>query len=303
MKDQHNSSARGLLKKKLSLAFCCIVFLFSCEFAFSQKLEPKERVVDPDHVISSKITGNDYDLYISFPGDYSVKDTLHYPVLYVLDGMHYYPLLNQARTVMDWAGGLQDVIIVCISSGKDFLQWFTNRTLDYTPSASPAGERNMEKGYGLSDGALQSGGASRFLSSIKEEIVPFIDKHYKTTSDRGIAGHSFGGLFAAYCLVHSPDYFSRYGINSPSFWWDDQKLLTESKAVLDAYPAIKAKVFLSAGAVESSGIVPPSVRFVYDLKSRRNKGIETEWTLFEKENHFSVVPAALSRTLSVLYGK
>lgn len=284
-------------------AFIGLVFLFFGESAFSQKLEPLKRVIDPDHVISSKITGKDYDLYISFPGNYSVKDTLHYPVLYVLDGMHYYPLLNQARTVMDWGGGLQEVIIVCISSGKDFLPWFTNRTLDYTPSVSPAGERNMEKGYGLAEGALRSGGASRFLASIKEEIVPFIDRHYKTTSDRGIAGHSFGGLFAAYCLVHSPGYFSRYGINSPSFWWDDQKLLTESKAVLGSYPAIKAKVFLSAGAMESSGIVPPSVRFLYDLKSIRSKGIETEWALLEKENHFSVVPAALSRALSVLYGK
>lgn len=284
-------------------ALTCMVCLLSCEFTFSQALEPKKRELDPDHVISSKITGSDYDLYISFPGAYSIQDTLRYPVLYVLDGMFYYPVLNQARVVMDWADGLQNVIIVCISGGKDASQWFISRTLDYTPSVSPAGERNMDKIYGLPEGTVKSGGASRFLTSLKEEIVPFIDRHYKTTSDRGIAGHSLGGLFAAYCLIHSPGYFSRYGINSPSFWWDDQKLLVESKAVLEAFPAIKAKVFLSAGAMESSGIVPPTVRFAYDLKRMAGKGIETEWTLFEKENHFSVVSAALSRTLSVLYGK
>jgi hypothetical protein len=34
------------------------------------------------------------------------------------------------------------------------------------------------------------------------EIIPFIDKSYKTNSDRGIAGHSLGGLFTA-CIARN----------------------------------------------------------------------------------------------------
>jgi hypothetical protein len=34
-------------------------------------------------------------------------------------------------------------------------------------------------------------GADKF-TSMKTEIVPFVDKNYKTNSDRGIFGHSFG---------------------------------------------------------------------------------------------------------------
>jgi hypothetical protein len=62
-------------------------------------------------------------------------------------------------------------------------------------------------------GGLISGGADKFLTSMKTEIVPFVDKNYKTNSDRGIFGHS-GGLFAAYCLVNSDGYFTRFGISS-----------------------------------------------------------------------------------------
>jgi predicted alpha/beta superfamily hydrolase len=57
------------------------------------------------------------------------------------------------------------------------------------------------------------------FTSMKTEIVPFVDKNYKTNSDRGIFGHSFGGLFAAYCLVNSDGYFTRFGISSPAPWW------------------------------------------------------------------------------------
>jgi predicted alpha/beta superfamily hydrolase len=41
-----------------------------------------------------------------------------------------------------------------------------------------------------------------FLNLLKTEIIPFVDKNYKTNSDRGIAGSSLGGLFTAYRLVN-----------------------------------------------------------------------------------------------------
>jgi hypothetical protein len=66
--------------KPLSITFVLIIF---SNVAFSQKLEPRERITEPDHT-TSKILGRDYQLYISFPKNYSTKDTVSYPVLYVL---------------------------------------------------------------------------------------------------------------------------------------------------------------------------------------------------------------------------
>jgi len=49
------------------------------------------------------------------------------------------------------------------------------------------------------------------LNVLRNEIIPFIDKKYKTTTDCGISGQSFGGLFAGYCLFSAPDLFNRLG--------------------------------------------------------------------------------------------
>jgi hypothetical protein len=50
--------------KPLSITFVLIIF---SNVAFGQKLEPRERITEPDHTITSKILGRDYQLYISFP--------------------------------------------------------------------------------------------------------------------------------------------------------------------------------------------------------------------------------------------
>lgn len=286
--------------KKLRTALLLLLLSSAVQ---AQKLAPKKRIPEPDHIIQSKITNHAYQLYISFPSKYSTQDTVLHPVLYVLDGLYYNQTLDQTRIVMDWANMLEDVIIVSISSGSNFEEWFIARTADYTPSASTTNEAALTKNYAFGTGKLKSGQAEKFLASIKQEISPFIDKHYKTNADRGIAGHSFGGLFAAYCLIHSPEYFSRYGINSPSLWWDNQKLLLESKAVLDKYPSLKARVFISAGEKEGKSMVSAAEQLANDLKVRIQQGLTVEWQLFEKENHFSVAPATFSRTLKVLYGK
>jgi predicted alpha/beta superfamily hydrolase len=49
----------------------------------------------------------------------------------------------------------------------------------------------------------KSGGTAKSLEVLKTEIIPFVDKCYKNNSDRGITGHSMGGLFTAYCLLNS----------------------------------------------------------------------------------------------------
>jgi hypothetical protein len=57
--------------KPLSITFVLIILVMS---HLVKKLEPRERT-EPDHTITSKILGRDYQLYISFPKNYSTKDS------------------------------------------------------------------------------------------------------------------------------------------------------------------------------------------------------------------------------------
>jgi uncharacterized protein len=290
---------------RVSSILVTVLFIVSTTSLFGQKFEPKKRLLDPDTTISSKIMGRDYELYISFPRNYSTKDTVKYPVLYVLDGRHTFPIVKSARETMDWAGELERVIIVAIGSGLDQASWHVNRMYDYTTSKDTATDRSGEKRMGVPKGTIQSGGAEKFLQCITTEIIPYIDAHYKTTKDRGITGHSLGGLFTAYCFLNSKGIFTRFGLNSPSLWWNNSELMNQAESQFsknETWGIPATKVFVSVGQKEGPQMVPLMIKFSTMLEAKSYKNVSLTWNIFQEETHLSVLPDCLSRTLTVLYG-
>ncbi len=97
---------------------------------------------------------------------------------------------------------MSEVIIVGIPN--------TDRTRDLSPSKpSNAG----------ATGAPQfptAGGADNFLKFIETELMPEIEKRYRVTPYKMLAGHSLGGLFAVHAMVTKPDLFNSYIAVSPA---------------------------------------------------------------------------------------
>ena len=293
--------------KPINLLLSTILLLIFSNTAFGQKLEPKEREViiyEPDHTIISKITGNDYQLYMSFPRGYSTKDTISYPILYILDGIRDFEFFKSEQRKL--FGKIEDIIIVGISSGLDYKNGAIDRTLDYTTSVDTIKDRKMEKNYDLPKDTKKTGGASEFLECLKTEITPFLDKHYKTDTNRGITGHSYGGLFTAYVLINSDGFFTRFGINSPSLYWMNEELL--DKAVLQftenkTWDIPPTNVYISVGGKEGLDMVPAMIKFSLYLEDAEYKNIHLKWHVFDDESHGSVLRPSLSATLLTLYGK
>jgi predicted alpha/beta superfamily hydrolase len=281
--------------KPTQLAITTMLFLIFSNSLFSQKLAPKERILVPDHTIASNITGKDYQLYLSFPKNYSTKDSISYPILYVMDGQIAFSTIRGMRTLFDLGPLIEDVIIVGIGTSN----WEVNRYQDFTPSVDTSEDEER-------NGTSKSGGAAKFLESIKTEITPFLDKNYKTNADRGITGHSLGGLFTAYCLINSDGYFTRFGINSPSLWWDNEKVLNQAVAQFTEnkiWDLPQTKVFISVGDREGSSMVPTMMKFSKYLEDSNYENIDLKWKIFDEENHISVVPTSLNKTIYTLYGK
>ena len=279
--------------KQLHFKFTAILLLICCSSLFGQKLAPKERILAPDHTITSTITGKDYQLYLSFPKDYSTKDSISYPILYVMDGRFNFSTIRGMRTLFDLGPLIEDVIIVGIGTSN----WKVNRYQDFTPSVNTSEDEKRK-------GMFKSGGAAKFLESIKTEITPFLDKNYKTNADRGITGHSLGGLFTTYCLVNSDGYFTRFGINSPAIWWDNEKLLNQAVAQFTEnkiWDLPQTKVFISVGDQEDSFMVPTMMKFSKYLEDSNYENIDLKWKIFDEENHISVFPASLNKTIYTLY--
>lgn len=291
------------ISKPINLLYTIFLLLIFNNPLFGQKLERKEIILIPDHTITSDISGKDYELYISLPLSYTAKDTISYPVLYVLDGKRDFNLFHQQNYFLTWKGGIEEVIIVGIAPGKPGKQ----RGYEYspTPNIDTIAVREKEKKWDLPKGTIKSGGAPKFLEVIKTEIAPFVENNYKTNTDRGITGHSLGGLFTAYCFLNSDGFFTRFGINSPSFWWNKGKFLEQGVlqfAENKTWDVPRTKVFLSAGGKETKRILPGTIKFVSYLQDAKYENIDLSWHIFKNESHGSVIPISLRQTIVELYG-
>jgi len=291
-----------------------VLLFISTSSLFGQKFEPKKRLIEPDTTITSKIMGKDYQLYISFPRGYSTKDTIQYPVLYVLDGWNQFPTIKSIRETMDIDKELEDVIIVGVSSGLELISWGANRNYDYTPSQDSIHDREFEKvaaktynlDYNMVKGQLKSGGAEKFLQCITTEIIPYVETHYKATNDRGISGNSLGGLFTAWCFLNTKGIFTRFAINSPSLWWNNSETLTQAEFQFsknDSWDIPPTKIFISVGDKEPTVMISGMEKFSKLLEAKAYKNISLTSHQFMGENHNTVVHPNLKRTITVLYGK
>jgi predicted alpha/beta superfamily hydrolase len=279
------------------------ILILCSEKSKGQNLYPAPIREIKTHSIKSAFNHKTYQLCVSLPKNYSEQDTLHYPVLYVLDGKFSFNGMGSIRDVLDLGKEIKDIIIVSIEdSCTTDADWLASRNNDFTPSSMPQVDTLTSKIMKIPEGKLKSGGAELFLNTLQNDMIPFIEKHYKTTNDRGLSGHSLGGLFAGYCLLKKPNLFKRYGINSPSFWWNNSEMVRIENDYASHHSELTAKVFFSVGGSEDANMLASFNAFTNAVKSHNYQGLSMTVKIFDGETHLSVVPAGGSRTLKVLYG-
>lgn len=151
--------------------------------------------------IYSKTLDENRTILVHLPKGYETSGK-KYPVLYLLDGgdvkMHSRDIPPYSAAVatleqLDYSK-MPEMILIGIAN--------TDRTRDMIPVKI--------KMYS------SSGGADRFLTFLKDELIPFVDGKYRTTSFRILYGMSDSGLFSVYALLTAPDAFSAYIASSPS---------------------------------------------------------------------------------------
>ena len=250
-----------------------------------------------EYSLHSSANGQDYRLAVAIPPGYvgGAGDTTRFRVLYVLDGNDAFPLAVEAHRLRRMQGvrGFPDMIIVGIGYPvNSYAETMALRNGDYTPSKRTA----PDSCGGL--GRLPQGGGPAFVRVLREEIIPFIDARYRTTPDRGIIGHSLGGLFAFYALFEAPDLFQRYGALSPALHWDREMLF--SIEARHARAGLDAKLFVGVGSLEIPCILGPTERMLDSLRAHKYAGLSLQSQVFPDEFHMSVIPAAMGRALQAL---
>lgn len=160
--------------------------------------------------LGSEVLGEERSIWVYVPAS-AVDTEKRYPVLILLDGnAHFYSVSGMLRQLAEVNGNTisPETIVVAIPN--------TNRVRDLTPSAVSY--------------FPNSGGADKFAAFIEDELIPYIDKKYPTTTYRTLVGHSWGALFVLNTLIKHPGLFENYISLDPGIRYNNQQFLNELKA-------------------------------------------------------------------------
>ncbi|AFU68622.1 esterase_lipase superfamily protein [Psychroflexus torquis ATCC 700755] len=289
---------------KIQLALVIGLSFFFQQFTngqTNQKVNFLQKVGVLDSLYSKSL--NEYrEIYVQLPADYKPDENIKYPVVFVLDGEVFLPTVNDVQNY--YSGGFTpEMVIVGISNDK-------NRMRDLTTS-------KVTEMYG-SPFKQENGEAANFTKFIETELIPFVEHNYPVTNFRTLIGHSYGGLFALYSLVHHPQLFSNYLVIDPSLDWDNQQLIKEAKAKVSSANYKGKSLFMSLGGVvymQRSGMTLTEIKkdttdftlfsrsnidFSEVLNQNKQNELAFEWKFYPRDLHGTIsFPSIMDGLISV----
>ena len=248
------------------LAGICTALLLP-ERAAAQPEEPV--VIGKQLELFSEILDENRPLFIRTPYGYESGDE-HYPVLYLLDGNAHFHHTTGTADYLAYSGRTPELIVVAIRN--------TDRNRDLTP---PSTQQSDIEDYPT------HGGADNFLRFISDELMPWVNRQYRTRPHSTLVGHSFGGLFALHALVTRPDVFDAYIAISPGLQWDDQRLVTQAARTFENTPELTADLYMTVGN-EGRALLGGVRKLAGVLDEHAPRGLRWAFRLMEEESHVSV---------------
>jgi predicted alpha/beta superfamily hydrolase len=242
-------------------------------------------------VIHSNILGEDRRLVIYNPDNVGGNVLPFYPVLYLLDENDMSMVAGMVKYLSAYNEQLPAMLVVGIDGGD-------RRMRDLTPTHSLYD--NMGKLDPDPNGWLQpSGGGDKFLRFMREEVMPFVEKKYRTAPFRIFAGHSVGGLTVVHALTAYPDMFNAYLAVAPSLWWDKGGFV---RSAVKHLPTGADKKFLFLADSPEGGPVPVYIKgFLGALATHKTQGFRWTHAYYPNETHGSIAAKAYYDGLRFLY--
>jgi predicted alpha/beta superfamily hydrolase len=227
--------------------------------------------------LESKQMGELRSVLVHTPPNYSLtKDA--YPLLVVLDGNDHFAHVSAGVDFLSADERIPKMIVIGVPN--------TVRERDLVPpkvGASPPA----------------NGGADKFLAFIAEELIPDIERRYRTRPYRVLAGHSNGGLFTIYTLTSRPELFNGYLPISPAFNNQDG-LAQRVEALFAANKALRADLFMTlanergqnlGGAYEMSGL----------FQEKSSREFRWEFRRYPEETHGSIAMRSVYDGLQAIF--
>jgi hypothetical protein len=254
---------------RLLTALCFVSFcIFSSHSAFAQ-LDTKHQSTynsQHTHTIKSAVLNEERTVVVQLPKSYQAEPNKIYPVIYRLDGAGNIPLASAVIERLQNDNRAPEVIIVAIEN--------TDRLRDFYPTVNKEPQGPVGEG----------GGAAKFLAFFEQELIPLVNKNYRTHDYKVISGASAGGVFSLYTLQAKPELFQAHIAYSPAAWWNYGAMVKSTKSFVAKTKDLNNYVYINIG--EEAGIM----RERYDelqqsLQSHKVRGLRFFSDAFDGTSH------------------
>jgi predicted alpha/beta superfamily hydrolase len=263
--------------------YCSIIFLL---FSFYVQAQDNNRFTTGfSETISSKVLGEDREILIHIPksnGGNKIKDRGRYPVVYLLDGDDNFNSVVSITEHMEETSLCPPMIVVGIVHSDRLSELTTGSDREF-------------KGF--------TGKGEKFISFIEEELIPYIDITYPTTTYKTFIGHSVGGLTVLNTLLHKPNLFNSYVSLDGALWWNRDKVVEDAKSILPNRTYKGKKLYMAmANRLErgvdtlsvqkdtssSTDLLRANLRFIKELQKANRNELSYKNKFYEDDNHPSV---------------
>ncbi len=213
--------------------------------------------------LHSDLLNEDRTIKVYLPDGYA-SSTKNFPVFYLVDAQWNFNLTVNAISVLANNGLIPPMIVVGVNT-------IEKREWDLLPTRFEPNKAG--------------GGADKLHEFIKDELIPFVDKNYKTDSYRLLAGSSFGGVFVMHALVTDHNLFNAYLTLSPSMWWDNKVMLKRTEGFLLKNAEVQNHLYVS---VANEGLGMGVNELADILKAKAPKNLLWKFDEYPEEVHGTI---------------
>nr|WP_288833331.1 alpha/beta hydrolase-fold protein [uncultured Flavobacterium sp.] len=242
-----------------------LLFFFSISL-FAQKTT---------ELIKSNKLGETREITISLPASYENSPTKRYPVLLLLDGDYLFDPFQGALKYGEYWDDLPEMIIIGINQKNSRMNDCAFDPAEGTPTKRSAA----------------------FYNFIGEELVPFIDKKYRTAPFRIIAGHDTTAGFLNFFLYKENSFFNAYISLSPELAPG-----MESQIAINLSNAKKPIFYYQSSADgDIKQLLQPIEELDAQLKSITNPLVNYQYNKFSNASHYSLVLFSVPNALYQIF--
>ncbi|MGI8735361.1 MAG: alpha/beta hydrolase-fold protein [Pyrinomonadaceae bacterium] len=289
----HNEATSPCPKNRYILQVMSLLSGFLFLLLISAPVSAQVQAVPPPTIpgvttlrLKSDVLGEERVILVRTPQGYEAG-TQRYPVIYLTDGAAHIAHTSSTVEFLSRNGRMSELIVVGIPN--------TDRMRDLSPThVSTAGATGGPQ-------FPTSGGGDKFLKFIETELIPDIEKRYRTHPYRVLAGHSLGGLFVINAMVTRPEVFNAYVAVSPALQWDNQVVVKRAEDFFRTRKDTKERTLYFSLGNEPGPIEDAFHQFKQVLAKQQGKGFEWEAQEMADEDHGSVVLRSHYSALRKIY--